>query len=214
MKKIIISLIVLLLLTGCVKDMKVEKMPEINDEKINPYVDTNPIKIGLYENNKLVKRYVHAPYHHTDIGVFNIYFTNKEQVDPYGIKYNFNKYYKEYKDIDNYKIGFYIEYETKNKKIEQIVKDPSSMHAMSPFVYTYLYDDIHQPDGAWYSHLEMKDMNDNTIISSIKLFYAERPEDIIFPIKVTVFTYDSEDDFDENGQYRGNSHYTMEIYDK
>ena len=59
MKKVII-VIVLLLLTGCVKDKpKVIEKEEIKEEVIEEkYVDNNPITIGIYENDiSLLKEY-------------------------------------------------------------------------------------------------------------------------------------------------------------
>ena len=54
-------------------------------------------------------------------------------------------------------------------------------------------------------------MKDNTIISSIKLFLAQEGKKITSPITLTVFTYDSDDDFTEDNHYRGISSYTVII---
>ena len=54
-------------------------------------------------------------------------------------------------------------------------------------------------------------MNDDTLTTSIKLFYAGKPELIEFPIKLTVFTYKDKNDFTEDNEYRGNSYYTIKI---
>lgn len=215
MKKYIILLLTILSITAC-KTKKEENIniPKINEEVTTQYVDTNPIKVGIYNNNKLVKIFKTIPEYHKDIAVFNIYYTNEETVENSSIKYNFNKYYKQYENIDDYKIGFYITYEAEGKKIEKTILDPSTMHSMDPYLYVYLYDDIHQLDGSWYSHLEEKDMNDDTRTTSIKLFFAGRPNLIEFPIKLTAFTYKSEEDFNEQNKYRGNSFYTIEIVDK
>lgn len=215
MKKYIILILTIFSITGC-KTQKEDNIniPKINEDITIPYVDTNPIKVGLYNNNRLVKTFKSSPAYHKDITVFNVYYTNEETVEDIGIKYNFNKYYKQYENIDNYKIGFYINYKAEGKQIEETIIDPSKMHVMDPYLYVYLYDDIHQQDGAWYSHLEDKDMKEDTIISSIKLFYANKPELIEFPIKLTVFTYKSDEDFNDQNKYRGNSFYTIEIYDK
>ena len=215
MKKYIILFLLILTLSSCKENKEKEiTIPEINEETVDVYTDTNPIKVGLYYGNKLVNTYTSAPAFHKDAAVFNVYFTNEETLENIGIKNNFNKYFKQYDDIDNYKVGFSINYYAEGKEIRKTIVDPSTMHSMDPYLYVYLYDDIHQQDGVWYSHLEDKDMNDNTMITSIKLFYAGRPELIEFPIKLTVFTYKDKEDFDENNEYRGNSYYTIEILDK
>lgn len=212
MKKYILLILLILTLTGCT-NKKVENIviPKINEETINPYIDSNPIKVGLYNNNKLIKTFKSIPEYHKDLGVFNVYYTTEETLENNGIKYNFNKYYQKYENIDNYKIGFNIKYKAEGKEINKTILDPSTMHSMDPYLYVYLYDDIHQQDGAWYSHLEDKDMNDDTLTTSIKLFYAGKPELIEFPIKLTVFTYKDKNDFTEDNEYRGNSYYTIEI---
>ena len=129
-------------------------------------------------------------------------------------KNNYQKYYNEYEDISNYKTGFYFTFEADGNKIEQLVLDPTAQHAMEPYLYIYLYDDVNQAPGTYYSHLEPDDMNENTVISSIKLFLAQQGSKISSPITMTVFTYDGEDDFDENKLYRGKSSYTITINTK
>lgn len=37
------------------------------------------------------------------------------------------------------------------------------------YIEVYLYDDVHQPDGTWYSHLTEYTTNGDTVISSVKL---------------------------------------------
>ena len=81
-------------------------------------------------------------------------------------------------------------------------------------MYIYLYDDINQTPGTFYSHLEPEDMKDNTIISSIKLFLAQEGSKISSPITLTVFTYDGDEDFTEEKKYRGISSYTINIETK
>jgi len=219
MKKILFVIVLLSLMTGCDSNNEIleddDNSYHVNEdipvEDIDVYADNNPIKVGLYENDKLITKYSTTLANHKEITVFNIYYTNKELLDSTNIKYNFNKYFNEYTNIDNYKIGFYVEFEVDGEKIEKMVFDPTSKHSMTPYLYIYLYDDIHQENEAWYSHLELDDVNEDTIYSSIKLYLAQEGSKITSPISLTVFTYDSDDDFDENGYYRGNSRYTLVI---
>jgi hypothetical protein len=46
------------------------------------------------------------------------------------------------------------------------------------------------------------------MMTSFKVTGGENYDQIISSIEITVFTYNSKDDFDENGKYRGNSKYT------
>lgn len=204
------------MLTGCIdKNIDDNSMDaEINiDEtiKIDEYIDDNPIKVSLYEGKNKVKKYETTLGNFKDFAVFDIYYTDIDTLDSSNTKSNYKKYYSMYENIDNYKTGFYITFEAEGKTIEKLILDPSAMHSMAPYVYVYLYDDVNQVDGTYYSHLESKDMNDDTIISSVKLFFAHKGTSITSPITVTVFTYDSEDDFTEDKYYRGISSYTVNI---
>ena len=217
MKKILI--LGLLLLTACSKSGN-NTSNEINNVTTPPptteaiketYVDDNPITVGLYRNGKLVKDYKTAFKVHTDIGYFEVAFTNEENLGSSNVKRNFNKYYQNYQNIDNYKIGYYVKFTADNKEYEKVILNPTGKHSMDPYLYFYLYDDIHQKDGTTYSHLEPGDVKENTIYSSIKLYTPSGTAKITSPITLMVFTYDDEDDFDENGYYRGNSKYTVII---
>ena len=215
MKKIFCYFIIIFILTGC-NNQKFTTFKEININNIimYEYIDNNPIKIGIYQGNKKITSYNTTVDNFKELGVFNIYYTNKDILDNYNIKYNYLKYYNEYKDIKKYKTGFYISYEAEGKIIEKLILDPTSTHAMAPYMYVYLYDDVNQIPGAFYSHLEEKDMKENTIISSIKLFFPHKGTSITSPITLTVFTYDGKDDFKDNLYYRGTSSYTIKINTK
>jgi len=224
MKKIILYITIISILTGCniqnnnkdKKEISNNNQEQSNiktneEEIIDTYKDENPVKVALYENNKIVKNYNTTISSYKDIAVFDIYYTNDEETTEKNTKSNYLKYYNMYESISNTKTGFYFEFEADNKKIEHLVLDPNSQYSMSPYLYIYLYDDINQAPNTYYSHLEPKDMTESTIISSIKIFSAEEGPKITSPITVTVFTYDSLDDITENKHYRGNSSYTITI---
>lgn len=213
MKKFLIIPCLVLILTGCNNsnnqiNFKNDSKMDVN---IETYQDDNPIKIGLYDGFDLVDTFTATKKNHTEIGVFNIYYTNIPKLDSQNIKYNYSKYYNMYESIDKYKVGFYISFMIEDELIEKVALDPTAKHSMTPYLYIYLYDDIHQPDGAWYSHLEPEDMQENTVYSSIKLYLAEYGASITSPISVTVFSYKDESDFDQDGFYIGNSKHTITI---
>ena len=219
MKKLII--LSLSLLTACSiinnSDNKVENITDKSKEKeedIITYTDDNPIKLGLflYDNNYHNKEVIKDTYYAnfvsgTDIGSFEVFLTSDEIIDGNKFKDTWNKYYNMYDNIDNYKIGFNIKFMLNNgTSYEGNILEPD-IYKFGNYFYIYLYDDIHQADGAFYSHLES--MNDNTLITSIKL-YAVDGIDEVESIILSAFTYDSDDDFD-NGNYRGNSLYVIRI---
>ena len=218
-KRLFLFISLIVVLTGCNNNGYVDKVEdtakiEDNTEIIEVYKDENPVKVGLYQNGYKVKSYKTSLKNFKDIGVFDIYFTDIDKVDSTKTKTNYEKYFKEYEDISNCKTGFYISFMVGDEKYEEVIFDPSKQHAMTPYLYIYLYDDVNQVPGTYYSHLEPKDMKDNTIISSVKLFLAQEGSKISSSINFTVFAYDSEDDFDENNMYRGNSVYSIEIETK
>ena len=210
MKKIFIVLSILILTSCKTYNESSYKEIFIDDTIIDNYIDNNPVKIGIYENTNLIKKYKTTLSNFKDIAVFNIYYTNIEKLENSNIKYNYQKYLNNYQNINNHKNGFYIKYKAEDKIIEELILDPNSMHKMAPYLYVYLYDDINQTKETFYSHLENKDINKNTIISSIKLFTAHKGTSITSPITLTAFTYDTENDF-INNKYRGTSSYTIEI---
>lgn len=211
MKKILIIIILLFTLTSCTKKpndpINLDDTLNIN---ISTYKDDNPIKVGLYVDEYLSKEYTTTKTNMQDITVFNIYYTNKEKLENNYIKYNFNKYYNEYENIDKYKIGFIISFSVNDKTYHEQILTPDCEFIFAPYIYIYLYDDIHQAPNTWYSHLLPEEVNDNTIYSSIKLFKAQEASNITSPITLSVFTYD-EDDFDNNHNYIGSSIYTTTI---
>lgn len=212
MKKILI-IISLLLLTACSNQSSSPKNIDLDkqlDISINTYQDNNPITIGLYEDEHLIKDYHVKLTNMKDITVFNIYYTNQDPLENNYIKYNWNKYYKNYENIDKYKIGFIISFEAEGKLYKEQILTPDCEYIFAPYLYIYLYDDINQPNGSWYSHLLPEEVTDKTIFSSIKLFMANKATDISSPITLTVFTYD-EDDFDSSNNYIGKSKYTTTI---
>ena len=222
MKKIFLVLIMLFIVgCGIKKDEEMKRIEEaINnpptvtpDPTPTPYVDTNPIKVGLYKDYKLVHEYNKKFKDQTDIAIFNVLFTNEESITKNGnFKNTWKKYFDKYEKASDYKIGFELDVEINGEKQENILLNPKNQHKIYPTLYAYLYDDIH--NSGYYSHVEMKDVKDNTIYSSIKLYLHKKTNEITSPITLTVFTYKDDNDFDENGHYRGNSKHTITIYNK
>lgn len=215
-------LVLILLLSACSfnKDKNVINISQgsninIEEEK---YDNDNPIKLGLFlsDNNYSNKQRLEDIYYSnfisgTDIGSFEVFLTDDEIVNGTNFKDIWNKYYYNYENIDNYKIGFNIKFilnDGTNYNANFLEPD---IYKFSEYFYVYLYDDIHQLDGSYYSHLES--MNDNTLLTSIKI-YAVDGIDKVENIILNVFTYDSRDDFDENGNYKGNSIYVIRIKKK
>ena len=220
MKKILL-IIAIILLVGCQKQDQDEidrvsnlinnPTPTITPEPTPDYVDTNPIVVGIYKDRKLITEYNKKFKDQTDIAIFSIFFTNEKNVGNGNFKTTWKKYYNQYEDISEYKIGFEIDVEINGERIENVMLNPKNQHKIYPTLYAYLYDDIH--NSGYYSHVTMDDVKDNTVYSSIKLYLHKQTKNITSPITLTVFTYKDDNDFID-GHYRGNSKYTITIYNK
>lgn len=219
MRKVLI-IICALILSGCSFTNKkvIEGSPSIEEEKeelIEEYQDDNPIKLGIflydgsYSSKEVLKDTYYADFNSMkDIGSFEVFFTDDSIVSGTSFKDVWNKYYNMYDNIDNYKVGYNIKFildDGTNYSSNFLEPD---IYRYGDYFYVYLYDDINQKDGAFYSHLE--EINDTNIITSIKIF-ATSGIDRVESIILSAFTYDSDDDFDEEGNYRGNSLYVIRI---
>ena len=151
MKKLVILFIVLCLV-GCGKKEEKPKEKIVVDEIEDKYVDDNPIILGLYENDyTLVKDYYTYKVGNKDL-FFTTYYT--DDLNLYGgkRKYKWYDYYNKYENIEKYKIGYNVSFYVGDELIEGNILSPESEYAFSPYFYIYLYDDIHQADGAWYKY--------------------------------------------------------------
>ena len=215
MKKILLLTIVFLLI-GCTKN-EIDNFTDTINDSLNTmyeepeYNDNNPIKVGLYQKDRLVKDLNVKFKDRTDIAVFDVYYTNEEKLNSSNIKTNWDKYYKEYENIDDYKIGFYASFKANGNEYESLHLNPKTQHKLHPYLYLYLYDGVHQTGR--YSHLTMNDIKDNTIYTTIKLYMHLNSSEIESPITFSVFTYKDGSDFIDN-KYRGNSIYTININNK
>lgn len=228
MKKYVLLIICLLLLCGCEFDVlnNLEEVPVQNlifdkdkKEDTPKYVDDNPVKISLYTSGEnatvdKVPEKLDIPWvKKKDITVLNIILTDEEYL-------NFNYFqdiWKKYADTyeKKYKVGWYLSFNLSDgTKIEQMIFSPKYVEYFYDYLEIYLYDSANVAKDVWYSHLLEKDMNDDVILTSMKLTAGSKYEEIVSPITVMGFTYDSDDDFDENGNYRGNSKYIVNIYNE
>lgn len=218
--KIYIIIVLALLLSGC-SDKQIKEKKEIKNsfKKVEDKIEIpeNPISIGIYikekEERKLTKEYTSPFILNKDIGVFSTFYTVEEKISNNNIKNVWNKYYETYQNISSYKIGYHISFETKNGiSVNKNIIKPEDVQSFYDYIQVYLYDDIHQKEGAFYTHIE--EMKENTLLTSIKLTGSTLTHEIISPIILTAFTYQTEEEFDENGHYKGTSIFKTTIYDK
>ena len=167
----------------------------------------------MYVNNggvrNLVSTYNGNFSEYTDIVSLEVYYTKEETISG-NQKKLWNNYYQNYKNIDGYKIGYYDSFMVGDDEINQIILKPSDGNSIYDYIQIYLYDDINQGEG-FYIHIIDEEIVDSSILTSIKLTGSEKISEVTGPIKVRVFTYDGENDFDSDGLYRGNCSYEVVI---
>ena len=217
MKKILLVLVVLLLFCGCTKKEEVKEKPkeEKKEEVIekDTYKDENKTPIGFYkvQGNTLTKitKVNVTPVVEQDMGVFQIYPSNEDNLT---IDKGFGlAFYDEWNKYNNIKLGYNIKFSLADgRNISYNIFSPENTFDQWEYLMTYLYDDYNNFGKGFYSHIEKEQFNENTLMTSIKIQSSYSVDQINSKISLTVFTYDSEDDF-ENNEYRGNSSYTMDI---
>ena len=180
------------------------------------YKDENQVPISLYieQGDELVKISEYSCDWSPE-NVLNLFYaipSTEESIS----SYNFDSMWKEkiaaYPNGDKCRIGYQVsfKYEDGNTYTYNL-KCPDDTYFTFPKVMTYLYDDVNLVPGKPYYHITQDVMYDYTIASSIKLVGDVDSDKIEGPITLTAFCFDSEDDFDEEGNYRGNSKYTIII---
>lgn len=233
MKKIILTLTILLIIISCsffgykylynkrenidiTPSIKMDNVKTDIDSETTKYEDKNPITVGLYKyygrgkNRELITEYTNIWTYHQDISSFEVFYTNELEITGNYIQDTFPEYANNYTNADNYKIGYIISFMTNDKEINKTILSPKDTEEFFNYLEIYLYDDYHRQKGVWYSHTTEEEYNEETLLTSIKLTAGKNINEITSDIKVTVFTYDY-DDFDEFNNYRGNSKYTIVV---
>lgn len=217
MKKVIIIMVMVLVLCGCNNKQNTNKSTKNNEneskkeEKVDNYKDENNTTVGLYFEKgrklELVKDYSTDIVSGEDIGVYQVYFSKDDVIN---LDTSFSEdYYNLYKDL-GIKVGFNIKYSLcSGETINHTITKPNNT-IINDYILTYLYDDYKNRNSNFYSHIEDSEYDETTLFTSIKL-YANSVDNLSSDIEFTVFTYDTEDDFDSEENYRGNSKYTINI---
>lgn len=220
MSKVYILFIFFFLVTGCDNINKEKKINIENSKKekkevkieFNDYKDENDIKFSIYRyiNNKYEKVINHNSYwvKNNDISYYTFFYSNENIIYSNDFKNDFNNYKEKFK-TKNSKHGFNFQFKTIDGDINKTIINPDDVWEIFPYIQIYLYDDIYNSGNPWYSHTEQNQVNNDTIFTTFKITMGD-PNKILSNIKVTAFTYDTNDDF-KNGNYIGKSFYTFEL---
>lgn len=204
--------------TEKITETESETVLSVEEQRQNAKVKETQPFMNLYKRNKDtgifdIKHSYSAPWiWYSDIGGFYSFATDEEAFPYDGFKSAFNNWWNSYPDAAVTKIGYEVKVTLKTgDELICTVKKPSDTQSIFTYVELYLYDDVHQPDGAWYSHLLDEQVTDETLMTSIKVTTGEKIEEVQ-SIYLTVFTYEGDDDFDkETGRYTGGNYTGFEI---
>lgn len=223
MKKIICLLFIVLLLCGCENKSNLDKEVKDNTvkeevvENFEVYEDKNTTPIGIYKlnGNKLTRLDTINTNFQVEgvIDTFQIYPSNEKEVilnNSFGTSY-FNEW-NNYKSINNnIKLGFNIKFKLKNgEDVSYNIYGPDNTFDKWEYLMNYLYDDYNNQGKSFYSHIESNRMTENTLFTAFKMQMSYSVYDINSKITFSAFTYDSDDDIDNN-EYIGNSIHTINI---
>ena len=228
-KKYLVLLIFLLFVFGCNKkennvenkenieniEVEPEPVPEpIEEPQVPEYQDLNNTPISLYYNKKRVSEIEVNIQVGKDIARFQAFPSTDEYLSYNGsFGQAFHDKFFEYNQNNNLKIGYNLSYDViDGRHFSQTIKHIPQAYDLQGYILPFLYDDYDLLiNNKIYKHVDIEEETDSNIFSTIKLYGEAASGEITSKITLTVFTYDTEDDFDENGEYRGNSKYSMTI---
>ena len=205
-------------------ETKIEEIVEEPVKEEPKYIDENTVPISLYieQGNNLVKITEYSCDWSPE-NVLNLFYavpSTEETISSYNFDTMWKEKIAEYPNGDKCRIGYEVSFDFKetNDEGEEVINKytytlrcPDDTYYTFPKVMTYLYDDVNLVPGKAYYHITQDVMYDYTIASSIKLVGDVDSYKIEGPITLKAFCFDTEDDFDEEGHYRGNSSYTITI---
>ena len=175
-------------------------------------------KIGLYIHGQdlsihnLITEYVSNWEKGKDIECFEAFTTNEKTVTGNGFKNAWEPYWNKYSDAADCKIGYCLTFTLNSSEVfTKTIKAPTDTAQYFNYIELYIYDDVHQTQGVWYTHLSESDIKDNTFMTSIKLTAGSKISEVK-DIKLSAFTYSSDKDFDPvTGMYIGKNSYEITV---
>lgn len=147
-----------------------------------------------------------------DIASFEAFATKEPTIAGSNFKKVWESYWNSYPNSTGYKIGYYLTFTLNSSEvISKVMKGFEDTNDFRQYLEIYLYDDVHQIQGNWYSHLTTADTTPDSVCTSIKLTAGNKIADVK-SISLTVFTYSSDKDFNPStGMYTGTNSYTIPV---
>lgn len=135
--------------------------------------------------------------YHKDIASFYLFPDNADEKGFLyeGFKEYWNQLWQSYEDTESAKIAYEITIIlTDGTEIVKTLTKPSDADDIYDYIEIYVYDDLHQLPGAWYSHLTDDKMNDDTIMNSIKITSGVNVN-LVTKVELKAFAYCTETEY-------------------
>ena len=176
-----------------------------------PYIpEISPNTVGIYipaangtAARKHITEFKSVRTAKKDIDCFEILATQAELAEGKNFASIWNAAWNSHENVQNAKIGFHISFTlASGETVSKQLLKPSDSATFYDYLEIYMYDDVHVTPGVWYTHLEDKDMKEETVITSIKLTSGSKIQQV-GDITLTAFIYNGDDCFDAEGNYIG-----------
>lgn len=188
---------------------------ETTQEEITQEEPQTPIRFYIYNQNsgtrKITGDYTGPWIKGKDIQSFEVYAADEDTISDVNFKALWEKYWNQMPNHDSYKIGYNLTFKINSSEvISKTITKPDDVTDFFDYIEVYLYDDINQVQGQWYSHILMSQITDKTVLTSIKLTAGSKIDEVS-DISLKVFIYNSDKDFDSNGDYVGKNSYSIKV---
>ena len=173
-------------------------IPEIYPDVVGIYIPADDgtktrVRVTEFSSTRKAKK---------DIDCFEIFASTDETVTGKSFRAMWNAVWEPHEMRENAKIGFVIEFTCGDEQVRKTLLKPSDAAEFYDYLEIYMYDDINQTPGQWYTHLDDDDMKEETVISSIKLTSGSKIGEV-GDIILTAFIYNGDDCFNSKGEYIG-----------
>ena len=239
---ILLALIIasVLIFAACGKDgEKPDETPEEQTEETTPEETTaeperiandKPVKLYYMDYGSstavLVKHFDAEWSPDEDLAIFGVFNSDDPEIEFTSEKWAHIDLWDAVQTDVDYKIGYELSFDVDGEhkiitileprdvdKAPELFNGDWDTDEITGYMGVWIYDDVNQEDGAWYSHLLQEEVNEDTLMTSIKL----RPTydaDKISNLKLKVFSYSSSKEFDAEGHYCGGYGYEIDINNK
>ena len=193
---------------------------ETEPPETEPPAPVKTVPIGFYRKNAektqrdRITEYVSDWTVKQDIFLLPVFLSDEESLPASPVATVWQDCIAKWQDARPVKLGFVITFTfwESGETHSVIVTKPGDWGKYEEFLEVYLYDDVANAGKGWYSHITAEEFNETTTINEIKLTPGKRVDALSSTVRVTVFAYEDESEFDrETGEYFGANCATLTV---